>query len=1230
MADIRERIIIESVDNTTRGMRSAQNKLNAFDRTLKRVQTTMLGFVGINMFVHLVQGVVRTSDAAVELDAKLKLMTESTEEYNYAQQELLKLSLESGSSLEANTVLFTRMVKPIKQMGGSTQTAIDTTRALSQALRISGASTQESASVIRQWSQAMASGVLRGEEFNAVSENGQRVIQAISESLGVTIGELRAMSKEGVLTSRIVTEALLKQSKAIADENAKLPLTIGRALENIKTKYLQSMQSLSNVNSNIAEGINIIALKFDTLIASAARMLNVGELLIGLKLAKMFVANSVEIGKQVIAQRESVKAHALELQVIKDKELVEQQVRIRKTGFAVKEAATDLARANRSVNEVKNLIIQNELSIVRLENEIILQKAVIAGIKNDKAKTATLLTLTQLTARLNNLQREGALNTRALTRAQAELTVAYNVQSGAIRSNTAATAANTVASLGFFAKVAGKAKVLFGWLGKIGSAFLGLPGLIGYVAFEIASQFVPVEVMLAKLIQQLEYLGATAQYIWRNIKSLGATDASLSQYYKQLEKIDAKYLGALDKIIEGEANKRSQYKLTNDIVIQTSAEQLQISLKVEKEKQDNLRTSIDRETALRKLSLRSSIDGLAEYESAVKTLEQESAIRKEQVIIDGNEKQLGHLLSFYDRKAEVQRQAETVLGEQTDTQLRESFNNRQGLIVEYHDLEHDLIANHNALIRNLSTEQATAMKSIANNSVDALIKIANKHLNNELKAKSKATDILKDYTDFVEKSSGDQRLSYQKLADNQTLQRKVEQDLNKASKLEAEGRHKEAEKLRSESYESAKKVVTNYEDIASSAKEGSLSQVKASGSVQNAMELLKTATDDVITSNKALEQSAKSEREAVLQHVNQLKELIIQLDTQISKPRTIKPKVDTKTALNQLAIIDKKIKSLSQDVIVNVVTKKTGSDSDTVVKKADGGFIPRSNKVPGSGSGDKVKALLEPGEFIMRKAAVDQYGASTLYDMNAQRFNKGGIVQKFANGGLVSKSDKYLKNNFDKYTRLFDVWAKKSQRPGKGYQSLVRNSKASSVAAAILDIINSLKALKGKDYKTILKATSLNNKLFRSIRASATEYTGHGFKNLVRTSRDSSNRARIVRERDSIIEFDPNDLFQKFANGGSVLGSGLGDRVKALLTPGEFVIKKQAVQQFGSEFMNNINQGIAPKKFASGGLVGGNASNSDTINVNFNMNGSKATGYFNRNSATMNFIDELKKAEATV
>ncbi|MCK5679808.1 hypothetical protein KAI46_03245, partial [bacterium] len=125
-----------------------------------------------------------------------------------------------------------------------------------------------------------------------------------------------------------------------------------------------------------------------------------------------------------------------------------------------------------------------------------------------------------------------------------------------------------------------------------------------------------------------------------------------------------------------------------------------------------------------------------------------------------------------------------------------------------------------------------------------------------------------------------------------------------------------------------------------------------------------------------------------------------------------------------------------------------------------------------------------------------------------------------------------------------------------------------------------------------------------------------------------------------------------YASGGLIPGSGSGDTVPAMLTPGEFVIRKKIVSTFGADLFAAINQGLLPlpkfnlgglvsqlpmprfnlpalnlpmQHFASGGIVQPGATG-ETINVNLNFNGASASGVFQKNPETQSFLDELNTA----
>lgn len=96
---------------------------------------------------------------------------------------------------------------------------------------VSGATAQEAENAIIQLSQGLASGALRGEEFNSVNEQGNRLIVALADSMGVGIGQMRQMAAAGKLTTDVVVNGLLSQGVTIGNEFANTTTTISQALQ---------------------------------------------------------------------------------------------------------------------------------------------------------------------------------------------------------------------------------------------------------------------------------------------------------------------------------------------------------------------------------------------------------------------------------------------------------------------------------------------------------------------------------------------------------------------------------------------------------------------------------------------------------------------------------------------------------------------------------------------------------------------------------------------------------------------------------------------------------------------------------------------------------------------------------------------------------------------------------------------------------------------------------------
>lgn len=117
---------------------------------------------------------------------------------------------------------------------------------------IGGASVQEQQAAMIQLTQAMASGVLRGEELNSVFEQAPGIIQSIADYLDVSIGEIRAMAAEGQLTADVVKNAMFAAADDIETKFSNMPKTWGQIWIGMKNKALSIFNPILNKVNQVA------------------------------------------------------------------------------------------------------------------------------------------------------------------------------------------------------------------------------------------------------------------------------------------------------------------------------------------------------------------------------------------------------------------------------------------------------------------------------------------------------------------------------------------------------------------------------------------------------------------------------------------------------------------------------------------------------------------------------------------------------------------------------------------------------------------------------------------------------------------------------------------------------------------------------------------------------------------------------------------------------------------
>ena len=253
---------------------SLNSGLSGVGAQLRNIQNIAAAAIGGTFLTSLGRDLASVADEYNNLAARIKLVTGEGAAFDAAFQGVQQIALATNSELEATGTLFARIAQAGKELGISQQAALSLTQTINQAVQLSGGSAEGARAAIVQLVQGLQSGVLRGEEFNSVMEQSPRLAQALAAGLGKTTGELRAMAQQGQLTTDVVLRALRSQSAAVSEEFAKLPPTVGRAIQNLSsawTLYIGEADAATGASAAAAGAINLVAQNLDTLIDVATR-----------------------------------------------------------------------------------------------------------------------------------------------------------------------------------------------------------------------------------------------------------------------------------------------------------------------------------------------------------------------------------------------------------------------------------------------------------------------------------------------------------------------------------------------------------------------------------------------------------------------------------------------------------------------------------------------------------------------------------------------------------------------------------------------------------------------------------------------------------------------------------------------------------------------------------------------------------------------------------------------
>lgn len=221
--------------------------------------TTIRNLAGAFLGMQSVQWLVGTSDQLTQINARLQLMTGSAEAAAEANEQIYQAAMRARGG-------YADMADMVTQLGMMAGDAFNNdpgeivafAEQIQKQMAISGASGQSAAAAMTQLTQALAAGVLRGEELNSVLEQTPMITKTIADYMGVTTGELREMASEGAITADVVKNAMFAAAEETNAAFAQMPMTWSQVWTQMQNTAIRALDSVLSAINWVANNLEIV------------------------------------------------------------------------------------------------------------------------------------------------------------------------------------------------------------------------------------------------------------------------------------------------------------------------------------------------------------------------------------------------------------------------------------------------------------------------------------------------------------------------------------------------------------------------------------------------------------------------------------------------------------------------------------------------------------------------------------------------------------------------------------------------------------------------------------------------------------------------------------------------------------------------------------------------------------------------------------------------------------
>ena len=246
-----------------------------FGDRLEQVQQKLSAFSGMKLLggalaggalLHYGNEMRKLADEYTNLDSRIKLVSESEQEFAAVKESLYVMSQQTGTAFRSNADAYAKLAASVRAVGGDSKETLTIVDMVNKSLALNGSTTADAASFQLQFAQALGSGVLQGDELRAMLESNGLFARELAKALGTNIAGLREMGSQGELTTDVLRKAFPKMRESIESAYSGMEMTTDRAFEKIRNafeKIVDESNKASNGTGTIASEISKLAETID-------------------------------------------------------------------------------------------------------------------------------------------------------------------------------------------------------------------------------------------------------------------------------------------------------------------------------------------------------------------------------------------------------------------------------------------------------------------------------------------------------------------------------------------------------------------------------------------------------------------------------------------------------------------------------------------------------------------------------------------------------------------------------------------------------------------------------------------------------------------------------------------------------------------------------------------------------------------------------------------------------